>query len=89
MFAICAPLALLMVIFRGQIKEECILFVCHDYCFCSSKVSRVFFFFWMNDTMNNVLTLYLSMKSDYLTCLVLTQQNDNVLNPGTLVVFLG
>lgn len=43
----------------------------------------------MNDTMNNVLTLYLSMKSDYLTCLVLTQQNDNVLNPGTLVVFLG
>lgn len=23
-FTICAPLALLMVIFRGQIKEECI-----------------------------------------------------------------
>lgn len=88
MFAICAPLAFLMVIFRGQIKEECILFVCHDDCFCSSKVSR-FFFFWINDTMNNVLTLYLSMKSDYLICLVLTQQNDNVLIPRTLVVFLG
>lgn len=90
MFAICAPLAFLMVIFRGQIKEECILFVCHDDCFCSSKVSRFFFFFfWINDTMNNVLTLYLSMKSDYLICLVLTQQNDNVLIPRTLVVFLG
>lgn len=89
MFAICASLALLMVIFRGQIKEECILFVCHDDCFCSSKLKVSRGFFWMNDTMNIVLTLYLSMKSDSLIRLVLTQQNGNVLNPRTLVVFLG
>lgn len=92
MFAICAPVASLMVIFRGQIKEECIFCLfCQDYCFCSSKlkVSRVLFFSWMNDTMNNVFTLYLSMKSDCLICVVFTQQNDNMLYPGTLVVFLG
>lgn len=62
MFAICAPLALLMVIFRGQIKEECIFF-CQDYCFCSSKlkVSRIFPLFldkWHNEQCFNFIFVY-------------------------------